>query len=122
MTFAHWPSGSVAGSAIITPDGTKIIAMAVTRHATQIQVNEFSASTGQALGTVVHLRYRRGAITSWPSVLWSDSSGSTLIVKTTRPGTKPIKNADATPGAFWVIANGHFTLVPGIPAGEMVAW
>jgi hypothetical protein len=122
VTFAHWPSGSVAGSAIITPDGTKIIAMAVTRHATQIQVNEFSASTGQALGTVVHLRYRRGAITSWPSVLWSDSSGSTLIVKTTRPGTKPIKNADATPGAFGVISNGHFTLLPGIPTGEMMAW
>ena len=121
-TFPNWPSGSVAGSAIISPDGTKVIAMAVTRHATQIQVNEFSASTGQALGTVVRLRYRRGAITSWPSVLWSDSSGSTLIVKTTRPGTKPIKNSDAVPGAFGVVTSGHFTPLPGIPAGEMLAW
>jgi len=45
-TFPNWPSGSVAGSAIITPDGNKIIGMAVRRHANQIQVNEFSASTG----------------------------------------------------------------------------
>jgi hypothetical protein len=121
-TFAHWPSGTVAGSAIITPDGTKIIAMAVTHQATQIQVNEFSASTGKAVGTVVRLRYRRGAITSWPSVLWSDSSGSTLIVKTTRPGTRPVKNPDAAPGVFGVVTSGHFTLLPGIPAGEMLAW
>jgi hypothetical protein len=35
MSFANWPSGSVAGSAIISPDTTKIIAMAVTGGATR---------------------------------------------------------------------------------------
>jgi hypothetical protein len=121
-TFPNWPSGSVAGSAIITPDGAKIIAMAVTRHATQIEVNEFSASTGRRLGTIVRLRYRRGAITGWPSVLWSDSSGSTLIVKTTRPGIEPSQHGDLTPGVAGVVAHGHFTPLPGIPAGNMLAW
>jgi hypothetical protein len=121
-TFPNWPSGSVAGSAIITPDGTKIIAMAVTRHATQIVVNEFSASTGKALGTMVRLRYRRGAITGWPSVLWSDSSGSTLIVKTTKPGTGASKHGDMTPRVVGVVTRGHFTPLPGIPAGNMLAW
>jgi hypothetical protein len=121
-TFAHWPSGTVAGSAIITPDGTKIIAMAVTRHSTQVEVNEFSASTGKALGSVVRLRYRRGAITGWPSVLWSDSSGSTLIVKTTRPGTGPSRNGGLTPEVVGIVSRGHFTPLPGIPAGEMLAW
>jgi hypothetical protein len=121
-TFPNWPSGSVAGSAIITPDGTKIIAMAVTRHATQIVVNEFSASTGKALGTMVRLRYRRGAITGWPSVLWSDPSGSTLIVKTTKPGTGASKNGDMTPRVVGVVTRGHFTPLPGIPAGNMLAW
>jgi hypothetical protein len=121
-TFANWPSGTVAGSAIITPDGTKIIAMAVTRHATQVEVNEFSASTGKALGSVVRLRYRRGAITGWPSVLWSDFSGSTLIVRTTRPGTESSKHGGLTPEVAGVVARGHFAPLPGIPAGEMLAW
>jgi hypothetical protein len=121
-TFAHWPSGSVAGSAIITPDGTKIIGMAVARHATQIQVNEFSARTGKALGTMVRLRYRRGAITGWPSVLWSDTSGSTLIVKITKPGAGASKNGDLTPEVVGVVTRGHFTPLPGIPAGNMLAW
>jgi WD40 repeat protein len=121
-TFPHWPSGSVAGSAIITPDGKRIIAMAVARHATQIQVNEFSASTGKALGTMVRLRYRRGAITGWPSVLWSDTSGSTLIVKTTKPGTGASKNGGLTPEVVGVVTRGHFTPLPGIPAGNMLAW
>ena len=121
-TFPNWPSGSVAGSAIITPDGNKIIGMAVRRHANQIQVNEFSASTGKALGTMVRLRYRRGAITGWPNVLWSNSSGSTLIVKTTRLGTGPSKNGDMTPEMVGVVTRGHFTPLPGIPAGNMLAW
>ena len=120
--FADWPSGSVAGSAIITPDGTKIIAMAVARNATQIRVNEFSASTGKALGTTVRLRYRRGAITGWPNVLWSDPSGSTLIVKTTRLGIGPSKNGGLTARAIGIVSRGRFTPLPGIPAGEMLAW
>jgi hypothetical protein len=122
VTFPHWPSGSVAGSAIITPDGAKIIAMAVVRHASQIQVNEFSASTGKALGTMVRLRYRRGAVTGWPNVLWSDSSGSTLIVKATRLGTVPRKNGGLTAEMVGIVSHGHFTPLPGIPAGEMLAW
>src|SRR5215475_632159 len=122
VAFADWPSGSVAGSAIITPDGTKIIGMAVARHATQIRVNEFSAGTGKALGTMVRLRYRRGAITGWPSVLWSDRSGSTLIVKTTRLSTRPSKNGDLTAGTVGIVSRGRFTPLPGIPAGEMLAW
>ncbi len=121
-TFPNWPGGSVAGSAIITPDGTKIIGMAVVRHATQIQVNEFSASMGKALGTMVRLRYRRGAITGWPNVLWSDSSGSTLIVKITEPGTGASKNGGLTPEVVGVVTRGQFTPLPGIPAGNMLAW
>jgi WD40 repeat protein len=121
-TFPNWPSGSVAGSAIITSDGNKIIGMAVRRQATQIQVNEFSASTGKVLGTIVRLRYRRGAITGWPNVLWSDSSGSTLIVKITKPGAVASKNGDLTPEVVGVVTRGHFTPLLGIPAGNMLAW
>jgi hypothetical protein len=121
-TFPNWPGGSVAGTAIITPDGTRIIAMAVTHHATCIQLNEFSASSGKPLGVAVRLRYRRGAITGWPNVLWSDSPGSTLIVKTTRLGTGPSQRGDLTPEVIGVVTRGQFTPLPGIPADNMLAW
>lgn len=121
MTFANWPSGSVAGSAITSPDGTKIIAMAVT-GGTEIQANEFSARTGAALGTLVRLHYQRWAITGWPTVEWSDPSGSTLIVSATRPGTRPSTNGDLTQMVIGVVTRGRFQPLPQIPAGEMLAW
>jgi hypothetical protein len=96
--------------------------MAVTRHATQVEVNEFAASTGRSLGPLVRLRYRPGAITGWPNVLWSDPSGSTLIVKTTRLGTGPSQHGDLTPEMVGMVIRGHFTPLPGIPAGNMLAW
>jgi hypothetical protein len=121
-TFPNWPSGSATGSAIISPDGTKIIVTAVTGHATQVDVRESSAGTGRALGSLVRLRYRQGAITGWPNVLWSDSSGSTLIVKTTRPATGPSEHGDLTPEVVGVVTRGRFTPLPGMPAGNMLAW
>jgi len=70
----------------------------------------------------LRLRYRRGAITGWPNVLWSNSSGSTLIVKTTRPDTGPSQHGDLTPEVVGVVTRGHFTPLPGISAGNMLAW
>lgn len=50
------------------------------------QVNEFSAATGAPLGSLVRLRYQRGAVTGWPDVLWSDPTGSTLRQWSATPG------------------------------------
>ena len=125
MTFPHWSTtGSVSGSAIITPDGTKIIAMEVPtpRTATEIRVRQFSATTGRPLGILATVRYRKGAITGWPDVLWSNPSGSQLIISTTRLSAAPSKNGDLTPGEIGIVSGGRFVPLPGIPGGQRPVW
>ena len=125
MTFPHWATtGSVSGSAIITPDGTKIIAMEVPtpRTATEIRVRQFSAATGRPLGILAVLHYRKGAITGWPGVLWSNPSGSQLIISTTRLTAAPSKNGDLTPEEIGTVSGGRFLPLPGIPGGQRPVW
>jgi hypothetical protein len=125
MTFPHWSTtGSVSGSAIITPDGTKIIAMEVPtpRTATEIRVRQFSATTGRPLGILATVRYRKGAITGWPDVLWSNPSGSQLIISTTRLSAAPSKNGDLTPGEIGIVSGGRFVPLLGIPGGQRPVW
>jgi hypothetical protein len=124
ITFANWPGGSVAGSAMITPDGARIVAMAVPAGgragATQIRVNEFSVSTGKLLAVLDVLHYRKGEITGWPDVEWTDSSGSTLIVSATRPGARPAPHGGLTARVNGVVSRGRFTVLPAIPGDP--AW
>jgi hypothetical protein len=118
MTFPHWATtGSVSGSAIITPDGTKIIAMEVVSPpaATEVRVRQFSATNGRPLGILATINYRKGAITGWPNVLWSNPSGSQLIISTTRLSTAPSKNGNLTPGVVGIVSGGRFAPLPGIP-------
>ena len=125
MTFRHWrTTGSVSGSALITRDGTKIIAMEVPspRTATQIRVRQFSAIDGRPLGILATLHYRRGAITGWPDVLWSNPSGSQLIISTTKLGAAPSKNGDLTPGEIGIVSRGRFVPLPGIPGAQRPVW
>jgi hypothetical protein len=125
MTFPHWATtGSVAGSAIITPDGTKIIAMEVPGPpaATQVRVRQFSATNGRPLGILATMHYRKGAITGWPDVLWSSPSGSQLIISTTRPSAAPSKNGNLTPEVIGVVSGGSFAPLPGIPGGQRPVW
>jgi hypothetical protein len=125
MVFRHWSStGSVSGSALITPDGGKIIAMEVPspRAATQVRVRQFSAVDGRPLGVLATLHYRRGAITGWPDVLWSNPSGSQLIISTTKPGAAPSKDGGLTPREIGMVTAGHFVPLPGTPGGEKPVW
>jgi hypothetical protein len=124
LTFTNWPGGSVAGSAIITPDGARIVAMAVPGGGragpTQIRVNEFSVGTAKLLGALDVLHYRKGEITGWPDVEWTDPSGSTLIVSATRPGARPAPHGGLTARVNGVISRGRFTVLPEIPGDP--AW
>lgn len=125
MTFPNWSTtGSVSGSAIITPDGTKIIAMEVPirRAATEIRVRQFAATTGGPLGILAVIHYRKGAITGWPDVLWSNPSGSQLIISTTRLSAAPSKNGDLTPEEIGIVSGGRFVPLPGIPGGQRPVW
>jgi DNA-binding beta-propeller fold protein YncE len=125
ITFHDWPNtGSVAGSAIITPDGTKIIAMAVpgAGNADKIQANEFSTATGKQVAVLARLRYQKHAITGWPNVLWTDSSGSRIIVKVTRLGAAPGKNGGLTAEEIGIMTRNRFTPLRGLPGGEVPVW
>jgi hypothetical protein len=125
MTFPNWATtGSVSGSAIITPDGTKIIAMEVLSPpaATQIRVRQFSAANGRPLGILATIHYRKGAITGWPDVLWSNPAGSQLIISTTRLGAAPSKNGYLTAEEIGTVSGGRFAPLPGIPGGQRPVW
>jgi hypothetical protein len=121
VTFVKWPGGSVAGAALITPDGTRIVAAAVLSSA-KLEFHAYSVRTGKLVAVLGRLRYHRGAITGWPDVYWTDASGSALIVKVTRPGARAPGNGGLTSVALGVLTGTAFTPLRGAPAGSMPAW
>ena len=90
------------GNSIITPDGTKIVTVASRTRGGRSGVMEFSVRTGQPI-----IPPPAGNITSlepW-DVLWSDSSGRTLIVEAqSGPSGAPLTG---------VLRGGRFTPLPG---------
>jgi hypothetical protein len=83
---------------------------------------QFSATDGRPLGILATLHYRQGAITGWPDVLWSNPSGSQLIISTTRLSAAPSKNGDLTPEEIGTVSGGRFAPLPGIPGGQRPVW
>jgi hypothetical protein len=93
------PANSLRGfNTLITPDGTKIVC--VTGGSTVTGVTEFDTSTGRAMSG----GYRQGT-----DVLWTNASGSTLIVSNAR--------------TVGVLTGGHFTPLPDASDVDiMSAW
>ena len=115
-----------AGSIAITPDGSRVIAPVTTflRHPLRgdLQIREFSASTGKLVRVAAHWRYIGGA--GGEDILWTNSSGATLIV--VGPDTSPFGhlNLRNPSWAVGVLAGGQFTPLPRAFAhytGE-IAW
>jgi hypothetical protein len=104
-----------AGNIAITPDGSKIIAPVNTdlRHPLRadLQIREFSATTGKVLSVAGHWRYIGGA--EGEDVLWTNSSGSTLIV--VAPDTSPFGHLHLRDPqwAVGVLTGDQFTPLPG---------
>jgi hypothetical protein len=82
------------------------------------RVRQFSATTGRPLGILATIQYREGAITGWPDVLWSNPSGSQVIISTTRLNAAPSKHGNLTPEEIGTVSGGRFTPLPGIPEGQ----
>jgi hypothetical protein len=57
-----------------------------------------------------------------PDVLWSNPSGSQLIISTTKLGAAPSKNGGLTPGEIGTVTADHFAPLPGIPGGQRPVW
>jgi hypothetical protein len=130
--FVHGKASNVifGFSAIITGDGTKIVAATAseTKHprSSELAFTEFSPSTGQAVKILGR----------WPipglypgqtqDVLWANSSGSTLIVLAHVPGPAA-KDPHSTDSAgysveFGVQRGDQFTPLPGAPRPGPYAW
>jgi hypothetical protein len=115
-------------NSIITPDGTRLVVplMETTlRPATlELRITEFSTSTGKAARVLDPWRFKGLGPTSWLDVLWTNSSGSTLIVEAP-PGTDPAghwitRAIEPVPG---VLIGGQFTPLPKAPHNLLnVAW
>jgi hypothetical protein len=131
----HYVHGKISNvlfgfSAIITPDGSKIVAATVdlTRHplSSALAFTEFSARTGK----VVKVLGRWPIPGLYPGqtqdVLWTNSSGSTLIVLAHKPGV-PTKDPHSSNSAgygieFGVLRGNQFTPLPGAPGAGPGAW
>jgi hypothetical protein len=130
--FVHGKASNVifGFSAIITGDGTKIVAATAseTKHPlnSELAFTEFATGTGQ----VVKVLGR------WPlpglhpgqtqDVLWANSSGSTLFVLAHVPGPA-VKDPHSTNSArysieFGVQRGNQFTPLPGAPRPGPYAW
>src|SRR5215469_12218300 len=135
LRFVHGKASNIINgfSAIITGDGTKIVAATVseTKHPlnSELAFTEFSASTGR----VVRVLGRWPIPGMYPGqiqdVLWTNSSGSTLIVIAHVPGP-PAKDPHSSSNAGYQIEFGvqrgdRFTPLPGAPRqgpGPWPAW
>jgi hypothetical protein len=117
-------------SAIITPDGSKIVAATedLTKHplSSALAFTEFSAATGK----VVNVLGRWPIPGMYPGqtqdVLWANSSGSKLIVLAHKPGA-PAKAPHSGNAAdygieFGVLSGNRFTPLPGAPRPGPNAW
>jgi hypothetical protein len=131
--FVHGKASNVIEgfSALITGDGTKIVAATATetRHPlnSELAFTEFSARTGK----VVRVLGRWPIPGLYPGqiqdVLWTNSAGSTLIVVAHVPGV-PTKDPHSTNAAgysieFGVLNGDRFTPLPGAPRpGGFTPW
>jgi hypothetical protein len=81
----------------ITPDGTMIVCATTSTvkwstTATELGYTEFSASTGRAVRILDPRRYPGKPLLQTQDVLWTNASGSTLIVVADVPGAPPGKH------------------------------
>ena len=129
--FMHGKASNVifGFSAIISGDGTKIVAATVseTKHPleSELAFTEFSTSTGQVV-KVLGRWPLPGYVGGGQDVLWANSSGSTLIVLAHVPGPA-VKDPDSTNLAryrieFGVQRGDQFTPLPGAPRPGPYAW
>ena len=130
--FVHGKASNIieGASAIITGDGTKIVAATAseTKHPlnSELAFTEFSAATGKVVTVLGR----------WPipglypgqtqDVLWTNSSGSTLIVLAHKPGV-PTKDPQSINSAgygieFGVLNGNRFTPLPGAPPPGPNPW
>ncbi|HKA98670.1 MAG TPA: hypothetical protein VKD66_20575 [Streptosporangiaceae bacterium] len=131
----HYVNGKISNvlfgfSAIVTPDGSKIVAATVseTKHplSSELAFTEFSATTGKVVKVLGRWRLPGLYPGQVQDVLWTNPSGSTLIVLAHKPGA-PTKDPHSRNSAgygieFGVLRGDRFTPLPGAPSPGPGAW
>jgi hypothetical protein len=111
--------GSDTADAMITPDGSKIVAPVVTR--TTREFAEYSVASGKQVAVLGIRHYRHASYGGWPLLFWADSAGGTLIVYDDRPnGPQLTKTGEPDAGVLAVVTGARFTQLPG--TDEQGAW
>lgn len=112
-----WSSRAVtisghATNAMITPDGTRIVAPVVTQ--TTRQVDEYSASTGGLLAVMGVRHFYQAYDGGAPTAFWTSSSGSTVIICDATQGSPLLTaNGGLTPFVLAAVTGSRFTPLPG---------
>ena len=115
-------------NSLITPDGNALVA-ATARYQqhpvrSELQISEFRTSTGTMFRSLARWRLSSHGV-SWQDVLWTNSSGSTLIVVTppgTGRGTGSLNRA-VGPLTGILTSGGQFTPLPGLSIRSSdIAW
>jgi hypothetical protein len=108
-----------ATNAVITPDGTRIVAPVVTQ--TTRQVDEYSASTGGLLAVMGVRHFAHANYGGFPTLFWTSSSGSRVIVYDAAQGSPLLTaNGGLTPFVLAAVTGTLFTALPGSDSGG--AW
>jgi hypothetical protein len=119
------PNNLISFNVLLTPSGSRIVCATatITRHplTSVMSFTEYSARTGRVvrqLGTwTLHGLWPEGN----QDVLWTNASGSTLIVVDRQPGLKHVTVSGGGDTAFWrpvisVLTPGKFVPVPRAPS------
>jgi hypothetical protein len=133
----HYANGKASNvvfgfSAIITPDGSRIVAAAVSENrrplASELMFTEFSTATGRPVAVLGRWRLPGLYPGQTQDVEWASRSGTKLIVLAHKPGPpvpdpRSAGHRSAAYGIeFGVQTAGGFTPLPGAPVPGPNAW
>ena len=116
-------NNAVTSSALLTPDGSKIVVATVTQSMhpldSEFAFTEFSARTGKVVAVLGRWRFTR----RWPmqeqAVLWTNADGSTLLVLAHQPGVtlnpRPPDAAASFGVEFGVLRGERYAPLPDQP-------
>jgi hypothetical protein len=118
-------------SALLTPDGSKIVCATATetRHPLHsvLSFTEFSARTGKVVAVLGRWRLAGMYPGQTQDVLWTNASGSTLIVLAHQLGVTPARTRHSNSAdyrtEYSMLRGDQYTPIPGAPrAGGLGAW
>jgi WD40-like Beta Propeller Repeat len=126
LRFVHGRAVNVIEgfSALITPDGTKIVCATVSETkrplVSDLAFTEFSARTGRAVRVLGNWVLKGMYPGQTQDVLWTNRSGSTLIVIAHKPGKPSVMPRSTNVAGYGIeisaLSGNRLTPIPGAPA------